>query len=287
MKNTNQLAVLALVPVVLLSGCTNDFSKKVQSLDDFLAVASASEIQIQSSVVRLASANSTVGSDSSTGSAASASSASEEDAPAHGAYLYANDNYVYSNGALTITGYSETHGDTTDYFLINGSKKNGFVTNDKTLLTSYLTKTKTLLASDYATLSGIYDKMKTYAGKRASDFAGMRTLELTRTIAGDAAGYALHTVVSADKVVTETSVFLTMDQIDGKWAFTNYSSRITTTKTADSGGSTVSYSVTEAILTILDTLPSLSVALGDLNIYLYGKGQGDVSWVNGMPLSSK
>jgi hypothetical protein len=287
MKHSSKLLVTLGMPLLALSACAAPFSQEVVTTDDFLAVATFDQIQIQSSVVRMASgstANGGTGSSSSVmSSAASVSSGSDtEDKPAHGAYLYANDNYVIANGDTTFTGYSASYGGVTNYFLINGNKKNGFVTTDSSLLTNYLTRTKTLLATDYAALNAIYENMKTYAGKKASDYPNMSELTLARTVAGDAAGYTLHYVEKDSDKSVETSFYLTMDQIDEKWVFTNYSKRVTTT-TAEK----TDYSITEYTLVATDALPTLAVSLSDLSIYAYGEGASAVTWPNGNPLTSK
>jgi len=288
MRTYRKLAlVFVLAPVVLLTGCTNDFSKSVTSLDDFLTVADAASLNIQSSVVKTDSGSSSVGGAT---SSTPTSSSTEEDKPAHGAYLYANDNYSISNGTVSYTGYSEVHGAETDYFLIDLTKKSGFVTTDSSLLSTYLNAAKNLIALDYTALTSVYEDMKTYVGKTAADYDKMAYLKLAYTVAGDAAGYNLSTITVDGAIKVETNVYLTLDNIGGNWAFTNYSKRITTSETYEKNGKTLTnytYSVTEYMVNVVTSFSLLNLNLANYSIYIQGKTPADITWTNGTPLTEK
>ena len=286
-KSNKAFFVFLLAPVFVLAGCSNDFSNSVTSLDDFLTVADAASLDIQSSVVKTDSGSSSVGGAS---SSTAASSSTEEDKPAHGAYLYANDNYSISNGSVSFTGYSEVHGSETDYFLIDLTKKSGFVTTDSSLLSAHLNDAKDLIVRDYAALTAVYDDMKTYVGKTAADYDKMTYLKLAYTLAGDAAGYTLSTITVDADVKVETNVYLTLDQIGGQWAFTNYSKRVTTSETYEKNGKQLTnytYSVVEYMVNVVTSLSTLNLNLTSYSIYIQGKTPADIVWTNGTPLTEK
>jgi hypothetical protein len=292
MRNNKLFFLAALVPAIVLTGCTNDFSKAVTSLDDFLTVADASELTIQTSVVKLESGSSSPTDDKSSSSAASAASSSDstdtETKPAHGAYLYANGNFQLTDGDSAYIGYSQSADTETDYFLIDSNKKTGFVTLDQSLLSNRLAQSKALITTDYSALAAVYADMKTYVGKKASDYPNMTSLSLSLSIAGDAAGYTLETLENISDTKVETRVLLTLDQVNGKWAFSNYSKRVTTT-TTDSKTKKVTYdnNVTEYTMSVVAELPALSLNLSIYTIYLQDKGAGDVTWTDGTPLTKK
>jgi hypothetical protein len=116
----------------------------------------------------------------------------------------------------------------------------------------------------------------------------MTSLSLSRSIAGDAAGYTLETLENISDTKVETRVLLTLDQVNGKWAFSNYSKRVTTTTTdSKTKKVTYDYNVTEYTMSVVAELPALSLNLSIYTIYLQDKGAGDVTWTDGTPLTKK
>ena len=287
-----------------LSGCSSEVqSGLVKSASDFLTVASFNDLTVVST-----SFKNVTGSSNPSGATASAQSsdASSEASSSHSAALYQNDNYVIANGTDNYIGLSGTYSGLTQYLLIDVTKKTGFVTSDGSLLDNARDLTKTLLQKDYGDLQTIYNGFKGYLGKSASDYENMTSLYLGYSYAGTTAGYTLRTSTQTTKeenvtvssvtgekttvTTVNTSVFMTFDQYDGKWAFSNYSKRIETIidETAFGKSNTVHrYAITEATVAVASAYPTLSVSLADYSVYLHDEGIKDVTLQDGIPLTGK
>jgi hypothetical protein len=283
-KSSLAILAFALPALALIASCSKDsFGKAVTSIDDFLAVASDAEFKIAYCELKLAS-----GSTKNNGSSvatSSASSAESEAAVAHGAYLYTNGDYQISNGTENYIGVSRTTGTVTQYFLVNTTSKKALLSDTASDLDQERAAAKKLIDNDYAVLKAAYTSMQGYVGKSASDFANMTTLSLTRSIAGTTAGYTLYTVLTTDTDRTETSEYITLDQFNGKWAFSNYSKRVT--QYILGSDAQTKYSITEYKVNVVDALSPLAVSLSTYSIYLKGKTASDVTLPNGIPLSTK
>lgn len=288
----------------LLSGCSSEVqSGLVKSESDFLTVASFNDLTVASTSFKNISGSSNPA--GATGSAQS-SGTSSETSSSHSAALYQNDNYVISNGTDNYIGLSGTYSGLTQYILIDVTKKTGFVTSDGSLLNKARDLTKTLLQKDYGDLQAIYDGFKGYLGKTASDFENMTSLYLGYSYAGTTAGYTLKTStqttdkatvtvsgVSDEKTTVttvNTSVFMTLDQYDGKWAFSNYSKRVETIIEESAFGKSNTlhrYAITEAAVVVSTAYPTLAVSLADYSVYLRDEGIKDVTLKDGIPLTGK
>jgi len=275
----------------------------VKSASDFLTVASFNDLTVVST-----SFKNVTGSSNPSGASVSAQSSdtSSEASSSHSAALYQNDNYVIANGTDNYIGLSGTYSGLTQYLLIDVTKKTGFVTSDGSLLDNARDLTKTLLQKDYGDLQTIYNGFKGYLGKSASDYENMTSLYLGYSYAGTTAGYTLRTSTQTTKeenvtvssvtgekttvTTVNTSVFMTFDQYDGKWAFSNYSKRIETIidETAFGKSNTVHrYAITEATVAVASAYPTLSVSLADYSVYLHDEGIKDVTLQDGIPLTGK
>jgi hypothetical protein len=159
MRNNKILFLLALVPATILTGCTNDYSQAVTSLDDFLVVSTVDQLQIQASLVKIEKGSSSAADDNAstsiTASSADSGSIEAESKPAHGAYLFSGDNFQIVDGDSAYIGFSQTTNSETDYFLIDSNKKTGFVTLDQSLLSARLAQSKSLISTDYGALAAV------------------------------------------------------------------------------------------------------------------------------------
>jgi hypothetical protein len=282
-KQASVILALGLPALALIASCSIDsFGKAVTSADDFLAVAADSDFKIASCELKLAS-----GTTQNNASSVSTASASSEGAvgAAHGAYLYANDDYQISNGTESYVGLTRQTGTVTQYFLVNLTTKKAMLTDVAADLSQERAAAKALIDNDYATLRAAYTAMQGYVGKTKADFPNMASLSLSRSIAGTTAGYTLRTVYDTDQSTTETSEYITLDQFNDKWAFTNYSKRVTVkTKGSDS---VTKYNITEYAVKVVDDLSPMAITLSSYSVYLKGKSTSDVSFPNGIPLSGK
>jgi hypothetical protein len=283
MKHRNLLLALVGLPVLFCGGCSDAFGKVVTSTDDFLTVAADSEFQIASAALKTATGRSNNNNSSSTSLASSASSGTES--VGHDVKMFTNGDYSLTDGKETTIGYTRITGSLTEYFLIDGATSKGMLTPDAADLTPGRTSAQKLIDNDYATLRGIYDGLKGYIGKSASDYPNMTSLSLTRSIAGTTAGYYLHTFEETSSARTETSVYLTLDQFKGKWAFTNYSKRLTVVSKGSDGLTT--YNITEYAIDVQDELSAMSVPLAGISVYIKGIDTSGVSFTNGIPLTAK
>jgi hypothetical protein len=281
------LFVLLLAPLVLIS-CGVNTAKSVSSLTDFLSASDVASLKIAATSVKTATGSSSAGQTSSSTSqaAVSSTSSSSETTSSHSANLYANEDFVITNGTDNYIGFSKAYGSINQYFLINASKKTGFVTNDATTLDEKRAATKALLSKDYSDLAAVYDLMKTYVGKSAKDFENMTSLSLTMSVNGDVAGYTLLTTTKENEKSIETRYYLTLDRFDSGWAFTNYSKRVTTTSKT-SKGATVDYAVAEYTVSVVSAYSSFSLSLSAYSLYLKDAGAKDVTFTDGIPLTAK
>lgn len=275
---------LALTPLVL-AGCAQNTSKSVASLSDFLTVADVSKLKIATTSVKTASGSSSAGTNSSAASNSATSSAVSENVTSHSANFYAHDDFSIANGSVNYIGFTKTYGSQTQYFLINASKKSGFVTNDSTTLDEQRAATKTLISKDYSDLVQVYAMMQTYVGKTAADFPNMKTLSLAMSVEGDAAGYTLITVEDDGTTSVDSRYYLTLDQFGDAWAFTNYSKRVTTTIKSEKG-ITTNYSVAEYAVSVVTEYSALSVSLSTYSLYLKDHNASEVSFADGVPLTA-
>ena len=79
-----------------------------------------------------------------------------------------------------------------------------------------------------------------------------------------------------------------MDKINGIWAITNYTERITKV-IADPGKSTstTNYDISEAALSIVDEYPVASIGLSTYTLTVDGMTPGDIVLPEGTPLTKK
>lgn len=275
---------MGLPALALIASCSIDsFGKAITSVDDFLTVAADTDFKIAYCELKLASG--TTKNNASSVSTVSSSSSASEAAVAHGAYLYTNGDYQISNGTENYIGLTKTTGSVTQYFLVNSSTKKAFLSDTASDLDQERAAAQKLIDSDYATLKAAYTAMQGYIGKKASDYPGMSQLILTRSIAGTTAGYTLRTVMTTDTDRTETSEFITLDEFNGKWAFSNYSKRVT--QYILGSDSETKYSITEYKVNVVDELSPIAITLSTYSVYLKGHSTSDVSFPNGIPLSGK
>jgi hypothetical protein len=278
------LVALFLAPLVF-SSCGTNTSKSVNSLSDFLPVAAIGSIKIAGTSLKTASSFASETTTSSS-AASSASSAAAEATSSHNANLYLNEDFSITNEATNYIGFSKTYGTKTQYFLINGAKKSGFVTDDATTLNDQRAATKALIQKDYADLQAGYDLMKSYAGKSAQDFPNMSQLSLTMGVEGDAAGYTLITVTHSETDTVDTRIYLTLDQFEEGWVFTNYSKRVTTTSKNEKGVTTTTYSVAEYAIDVVSEYSAFNLSLSSYSLYLKDHNASEVSFPNGIPLTT-
>lgn len=289
MMSPKVLALSLLLVLPLASGCAGA-SEEVHGMvvdeSDFLSVSAFADLKVISTAVKTASGSSAQ-SDAASSVAASSDSDSSGETSAHNAFYYLNDDFTIANGTENYIGVSGTYSGLTQYVLINVSKKSGFVTNDTTLLDAERASTKALLAKDYSDLAAIYADFRNYAGKSATDFPNMLSLSFLYSVEGDAAGYTLKTRLSTADGYTDTYVYLTLDQVDGEWAFTNFSKRITTARTSEQGKTEYDYAITEYSIATASAYPKLAVSLSEYSVYLKDNTIADVSLPNGIPLTAK
>jgi hypothetical protein len=269
-KSSLAILAFALPALALIASCSKDsFGKAVTSIDDFLAVASDTEFKIAYCELKLAS-----GSTKNNGSSVATSSASRQKAKQRCPWrlslyqwrlsdfewhrkLYRRQSDHGNGHPIFPREYHQQKSAPQRYRLRSGPK-NGAAA-------------KKLIDNDYAVLKAAYTSMQGYVGKSASDFANMTTLSLTRSIAGTTAGYTLYTVLTTDTDRTETSEYITLDQFNGKWAFSNYSKRVT--QYILGSDAQTKYSITEYKVNVVDALSPLAVSLSTYSIYLKGENR--------------
>lgn len=287
----SKLLPFCLLASFLLAGCAGSSGSEVHAAvvdeSDFLSVSAFSDIKVISTAVKTASGSSAQSDATSAAAASSSSSSSTAETSAHSAAYYLNDDFTITNGSENFIGVSGTYSGLTQYVLINVSKKSGFVTNDTSLLDAERASTKALLAQDYSDLGAIYAGFRQYAGKTAADFANMISLSFLYSVEGTAAGYTLKTRVTNDQGYIDTHVYLTLDQVDGKWAFTNYSKRVTTARKNEKGTTEYDYAISEYSIATASAYPKLAVSLSEYSVYLKDNSIADVSLPNGIPLTTK
>jgi hypothetical protein len=279
------LVFALLLAPLLLASCGTNTSKAVTSLSDFLTVADASAIKIAGTSLKTASGSSSTAETESSKGNAGASSAGNEAISSHSANLYLNEDFTITDETSNYIGFSRAYSSITQYFLINGARKSGFVSDDATTLDAERAATKNLIAKDYSDVQKAYDLMKSYAGKSASDFSNMTYLSLAMGVEGDTAGYTLITITQEGSSTSDSRYYLTMDKFDDQWVFTNYSKRVTTT-VKTSKDTITNYAVVEYAIDVVSEYSAFSLALSSYTLYLKDHSAADVTFPNGIPLTA-
>ena len=129
--------------------------------------------------------------------------------------------------------------------------------------------------------------MKSYVGKSAAEI-GFDSYSLRRSIASTVAGYVFQGYKSEENSKTETYRYITMDKINGVWAITNYTERITKV-VVDPGKSTstTNYDISEATLSIVNEYPVASIGLSTYTLTVDGMTAGDIVFPDDIPLTKK
>ncbi|MGM9813371.1 MAG: hypothetical protein ACI32C_00455 [Candidatus Enteromonas sp.] len=281
MKNVKKILLpLLLIPAsTTLFSCGSQESKAIDSLDDFIEVASKDDVAIIGvNVVE----NAKKGDETSSGTTRRAN-------------LYAEGNYTMTSGDKNVIGYTyHAPSGTTQYIKIDTRTKRGEIYDDANVLNDDRAFVENQLDSDYAKLATVYDAMKGQVGKSAEDL-GYDTFTLACSVAPNVAGYVSTgfktTVDGAVTKTIEASRYLTMDKIEGKWCFTNYAERITTTTVEKRDDApdikrTV-YDVTDVRINVSKELPSLAISLGTYTIRDSNATVDRIVFDDGVPSSKK
>lgn len=292
MKKLFPIVVLSSLCLALLSSCAErPSSHAITSLDDFLSVAPASSLKISTTSFKnivgssgIVSASSS--SAASASSAASSSSSETSSSVSHSAGIYANGDFTISNDTANFIGIGRTYSGITQYLLLNVTKKTGFITADGSLLNDTRKLAQDLVAQDYGDLVAAYDLYKSYVGKSASDYEDMTKLYLAYSIAGTTAGYTLLTTYVKDNVTTEINYYLTLDQVDKVWSFTNFSKRTTVT-TSDSTGLSYHYALNEYAINVVGDYPALNTSVSGFSVYLKDDSAASIKLTDGIPLTPR
>lgn len=273
-KQTLFLGLAALSSAALSSCGTKNDSKVVTDLADFIDAASVADLKIASSNVVEHKTQTDTGDNKNPGVTRKAA-------------YYQDGNFSISTSSDNHIGYT-LKGDAFEQYLLIDSKKNtGTIYNNASALDAERAIVSSLLKSEYETLLGRYNDMKSYMGKSASEI-GFDSYSLRRSIASTVAGYVFQGYKSEENSKTETYRYITMDKINGVWAITNYTERITKV-IADPGKSTstTNYDISEATLSIVDKYPVASIGLSTYTLTVDGMTAGDIVFTDGIPLTKK
>ncbi len=281
MKNGNKwiIAILGMAATASLAGCKSETSKAIDSLDDFVSVASYDDVHVLKSDITLDSH--TLNGQKVTGTSRKAG-------------LYADGNFQIAAGTANYIGYTYNGPVSDQYFLLNTKAKTGKVYDSSHALDSTRDLVQNQLRADYGELSAIYEDMKSLVGKSAADL-GYVDFSLRCTVAPGVAGYSTlahkEEVTATGKIRTEINRYLMLDSIDGKWCFTNYSERITTEETvvSEEKGTTVNteYRWSDYTITVGNSYEPLKVQLSGYTIKPENAAADEVTFPESGPLSAK
>ena len=263
--------LLGIAPLLFSCG-SNINAKAVDSANDFIEVAAASELKI--SFVSSNVGAVTGGTDPMAGVTARA-------------YYYSNDNYRIETATDNHIGYTlVTAAGLNQYCLINTKTKNGTIYANADSLNEERALTVAELERQYNALGEAYQMMKNSFGKSAQEL-GYTSYEFRRSIAPDVAGYVLLTekVNGEEKVVT--NYYLMMDKIGGKWAFTNYSVRSTVYKMDNGAFAVDHYETTQYQITVVEEYPAIPISLSGYALTVVGLDVADVQYDSDGPLSGR
>ncbi len=257
-KLTNILLLGAGACAILSCSGSND-SKDIDSLNDFIEVASASSLKISSVNVL---SNKQKGAETSTsGASLKLSAYSGNNCIAAGKATYEGKETTLSHIVYTL---DNGEGQSQEFY-INTSTKKGVVYDGAGSHSWYVAMVKELIGKEYENIRAIYDEMKGYIGKPASEI-GYSSYTLRRSIATNVAGYVFHGFKKEGNSEIETYRYITMDKFDEDWVFSSYSERIATTTFDEKGYSSTLYDVSEATFAIVYEYSDLIVNLTDYSI---------------------
>lgn len=262
---------LAIAPLLASCGTTAD-AKAVNNLSDFVEVASSSQIKIS-----FASAieNAITGTEKpSTGITSRA-------------FYYLNDDYRIETPTKNRIGYSlATDKGVTQYCLIDTKTKAGKIHATGDALNDDREATIAELRRQYDYLAGVYDTMKGYVGKSASQL-GYSRFEFRRSVAPEVAGYVVLTTKIETGRKIETNYYLMMDKIGGVWAFTNYNVRETVYNLENHSWVVDHYDVSQYQITVVEEYSKIAINLSNYSLTVEGTDISDVSYDDDSPLTPR
>jgi hypothetical protein len=272
------LALLALS--FALSGCASSISGGNVSASSFVSLADITSVKVAS--IYLKSKTSSISSGTATSSMASsskavsssssASSATTSDvAAAHQASFYSNEDYRYAVGTLSVLGHSDVSNGL--YYLVNLTTLGGFLYTAASPLAAHRAKAYQLLKDDYAYLTSVYTLIQSYVGKSASEL-GFSSVSVTYANIASTVGYEAHTVLTESDKTTETHYYLTLDKVDGGYAFTDVIIRQSVTAKATGG---ILYTNNEYNLALVDSYSDMSFNLASYSLALAGTDLSAIS----------
>jgi hypothetical protein len=266
---------------LLLASCSGSNYASQANNNSFVALADVDSVAISSLSFRVKTGAFDVGGATSSAEARAVrqvENAASTNLTAHEIKFYSNNDFSYSQGGTNATGH---HDATSGLYYLIGNASSGYVYDSlPATFTSFRNKAISLLNDDYAYIVSLYEQVKDYSTKQASDF-GFTTLSVLVSNIDSTVGYTVHITIDSSATLLERDLYLTLDKLSsGSYAFTDVIIREKTTY-KDSGS--ISYSTNEFGLTVSS---SLSDMVFNLNSYLLSKGDTDISTIDSSSLVS-